>query len=604
MSKTLLTLDFETYYDTQVSLTKITTMEYVRHPAFKVWGVGLQVDDGDPYWVSEDEVPVALQEFDWDNTALLCHNTPFDGFILTQYYKQIPGYYYDTAAMSRGWWPGLSASLAAAAKRCFPNDESMRKGDELINAKGIVDLPPDIEEQIAGYCIQDVALTYAIFKQLFEGYPQTELSLINLTTRMFCEPSLQINRERLTMYHDSQVMAGKKLISNSGYPGDVLRSNVKFAEALLTDHNISVPTKKSPRTGKSIPALGKNDAGYKQMCSMYPEHKNIWDGREAAKSRIEETRAQTFLNAADPNTNSLPAPLRYYAAHTGRFGGTDKLNLQNLPRNSELRKCLIAPEGKLLYVADLSNIEARMLAWLAGQEDLLAQFAAGDDIYSNFASTVYNRTINKTDDPTERFVGKTAILGLGYGMGSKKFQATLASGSGGPALEFSDSQAVSVVNTYRQTYYKIPLLWKRLENFLLMSLKESHDLPYGVLTFRDGNILLPNKMALKYTDLRLNDGNLQYVGRNGIETTYGGRITENVIQALSRIVITDAMLLLENDPELTVALTVHDEVVLIGPNENPDATMDYIISVLCKPPLWAAELPLDAEGGYARNYSK
>ena len=137
-----------------------------------------------------------------------------------------------------------------------------------------------------------------------------------------------------------------------------------------------------------------------------------------------------------------------------------------------------------------------------------------------------------------------------------------------------------------------------------MSLKESHDLPYGVLIFRNGNILLPNKMALKYTDLRLNDGNLQYVGRNGIETTYGGRITENVIQALSRIVITDAMLLLENDPELTVALTVHDEVVLIGPNENPDATMDYIISVLCKPPLWAADLPLDAEGGYARNYSK
>ena len=272
-SKTLLTLDFETYYDTQVSLTKITTMEYVRHPAFKVWGVGLQVDDGDPYWVSEDEVPVALQEFDWDNTALLCHNTPFDGFILTQYYKQIPGYYYDTAAMSRGWWPGLSASLAAAAKRCFPNDESMRKGDELINAKGIVDLPPDIEEQIAGYCIQDVALTYAIYKQLFEGYPQTELSLINLTTRMFREPSLQINRERLTMYHDSQVMAGKELISNSGYPGDVLRSNVKFAEALLTDHNISVPTKKSPRTGKSIPALGKMTRATNRCAACIPSIK-------------------------------------------------------------------------------------------------------------------------------------------------------------------------------------------------------------------------------------------------------------------------------------------------------------------------------------------
>lgn len=604
MSKTLLTLDFETYYDTKLSLSKITTMEYVRDPQFKVWGVGLQVDDGEPYWVTEDDVEHAFDEFDWDNTALLCHNTPFDGFVLTQHYGIKPAYYYDTAAMARGWWPGLPASLRATSERCFPKDEAMRKGDELVNAKGIYDLPPDIEEQIAGYCRQDVTLTHAIYKQLYEAYPQSELDLIDLTTRMFCEPVLQIDRERLATYHESEVMAGETAITNSGLPREVLASNQKFTTA-IEDLGITVPTKRSPNTGLSIPAFGKNDAGWKQLVSMYPEHQHIWDGRVAVKSRINETRASRFLAAADPATNTLPAPLRYYAAHTGRFGGTDKLNLQNLPRGSELRKCLVAPEGHLVYVADLSNIEARMLAWLAGQDDLLAQFANGEDIYSNFAATVYDRPINKNDDPTERFVGKTAILGLGYGMGAAKFKATLAAGAAGPSLLYTDAQAAAVVTKYRQSYNRIPILWKRLENYVTMSLYETADLPYSVLTFRNGTIQLPNKMSLKYKDLRANNGQLEYIGRNGIEKTYGGRLTENVVQALSRIVITDAMLKLQDAiPEGKVALTVHDEVVIVAPNTEPDATMELVIDTLCIPPEWAKDLPLDAEGGYAHNYSK
>ena len=399
-------------------------------------------------------------------------------------------------------------------------------------------------------------------------------------------------------------MAGETAIANSGLSREVLASNQKFAAA-IEDLGIVVPTKVSPNTGLSIPAFGKNDPGWKQLCNMYPEHQHIWDGRTAVKSRINETRASRFLAAAHPTTNELPAPLRYYAAHTGRFGGTDKLNLQNLPRGSELRKCLIAPKDKLVYVADLSNIEARMLAWLAGQDDLLVQFASGEDIYSNFASTVYNRPINKNDDPTERFVGKTAILGLGYGMGAKKFQATLASGAAGPSLDFSDAQAAAVVGKYRNTYNRIPILWKRLENYLMLSLHERTALPYSILMFNQGEIQLPNKMSLKYKDLRVRNSQLEYIGRNGIEKTYGGRLTENVVQALSRIVITDAMLRLQETlPEATVALTVHDEVVIVAANTEPDATMEIVIHTLCKPPPWATDLPLDAEGGYAHNYSK
>ena len=601
----LITLDFETYYDVQVSLKKMTTMEYVRDPLFKVWGVGIKINDGETEWYGEDETEDAINEIDWDNVQLLCHNTPFDGYILTHYYKVKPAYYLDTAAMTRGLFPGQSASLASSAERCFPDDLSMRKGEELVMAKGIYDLPPDVEEAIAGYCIQDVDLTYAIYMQYTQqSYPQTELDLIDLTTRMFCEPKMAIDRERLTAYYESESMLAEQVIKDSGVPKLVLSSNAKFA-ALVEGLGITVPTKRSPTTGKMIPALGKNDAAFKQMADMHPEHDHIWDARIAVKSRLTETRSKRFLDAANED-NTIPVPLRYYAAHTGRFGGTEKLNMQNLPRGGELRQCLIAPGEQLMYVADLSNIEARMLAWLAGEEELLQQFAAGDDIYSNFASKIYSKPINKSDNPVERFVGKTAILGLGYGMGHEKFKATLKSGAMGPAMEFTEEEARNVVNTYRSTYPKIKLLWTKLEDLLKQTLhKDNFGNTYGPLTVGHQSLILPNGLALRYENLRNTPQGLMYDTARGVQYTYGGRITENVIQALSRIIITDSMLRLDNSiTDGDVALTVHDEIIIIADNSKPDATMKLIVDDMCTPPPWAPDIPLDAEGGYDVRYSK
>ncbi len=605
-AKTLLTLDFETYYDAKVSLTKITTMEYVKHPKFKVWGVGVKANDEPAEWYSADETEEALAQFDWDNVQLLCHNTLFDGYILARHYGIKPAYYLDTAAMARGCFPGLSASLKDTSIRLFPDDESMRKGEDLVKAKGHFDLPPNIETDLARYCLQDVELTYAIYQKMLQGYPQSELDLIDLTTRMFCQPVLKIDRERLTAYHSRETNNAEALIQASGISREVLASNDKFVAHLQT-LGITPPTKRSPATGQQIPAFGKNDAGWKQLCSMYPQHKPLWDARTAAKSRITETRSRRFLDAAHDD-NTISVPLRYYAAHTGRFGGTEKINLQNLPRGSELRECLIAPEGHLLYVADLSNIEARMLAWLAGQDDLLDQFRRGEDIYSNFASKIYNKPINKKDHPTERFVGKTAILGLGYGMGHNKFKATLESGAAGPAMQISESEALNVVATYRSSYPNIPILWQRLENLLKQTLhRDNYGTTYrNILTVQERALVLPNKMSLKYHNLQASPQGLVYQARNNVqETTYGGRITENVIQALSRIVITDSLLRLNNKlANARVALTVHDEIVIVAPDQNPDATMAQIIEDLCTPPTWAPDIPLAAEGGYDRKYSK
>ena len=275
-----------------------------------------------------------------------------------------------------------------------------------------------------------------------------------------------------------------------------------------------------------------------------------------------------------------------------------------MPRGSELRKCLIAPKDHLVYVADLSNIEARMLAWLADQHDLLDQFSNGEDVYSSFASSIYDRPINKESDPTERFVGKTAVLGLGYGMGWKKFQATLALGAAGPVVELDDEKAWQVVNAYRSQFYKIPALWNTFDMFLIDMLQGRSNY-HKVLETKRNRIELPNGMSLYYENLTRSTQGFQFNSNRQTVYTYGGKVTENVVQALSRIVVTDALIRLAyKRKDLDVCLTVHDEIVCVGPAEDADERMQDIIDIMCIAPTWADDLPLAAEGGYDIGYSK
>ena len=593
-------LDFETYFDTQTSLTKMSTVQYVNDDQFKVWGVGIKVEDGVTEWYNECDTPAILEQIDWDNVALVCHNTLFDAYILTQHFGYKPSYYYDTAAMSRGLYPNMSARLKDCVKREFPNDETLRKGEELVNAKGVRDLDPALDAQIGAYCIQDVDLTYELFQSYSHNYPDTELHLINLTVRMFVEPKLILDRGLLTTYKEEIVVKTAKGIEDSGTTRDVLASQQKFA-AFIEGLGINVPTKKSPTTGKQIPAFGKADPAYIQMQRMYPEHSNIWEARELVKSRIEETRAQRFIDSTNPD-GTFSIPLRYYAAHTGRFGGSDKINLQNLPRGSKLRTALMAPQGQKLFIADSSNIEARMLAWLAKEEDLLNAFATGRDVYCEFASEIYNRTITK-ENKLERYVGKTAILGLGYGMGHVRFQDTLKAGS--PSVDMSESAAQTIVQQYRGMYPNIPLLWSGMKDMLFEMISPNSDgTPYGPLVIRPRKLELPNGMHLSYPHLAYTRGEFVYETERDYIRTHGPRITENVVQALARLVITDQMLDVQKLPQVDIVMQVHDEIIAIGSEVDSSATMNQIIEIMRTPPEWCKDLPLDAEGGVSQVYDK
>ena len=598
----LITLDFETYYDTTLSLGKMSTVQYVQHDDFKVWGVGVKYNDEPTTWISEAECKDFLQEIDWEDAQLVCHNTLFDAYILTQVFGVYAKYYYDTAAMSRGLFPNESARLKDVSIRLFPRDPSMRKGEELVNAKGIRDLDTQLDEEIGSYCIQDVDLTYAIYNKMRHEFPQSELDLMDLTVRMFVEPKLTLDTPLLRVYKQEIADETAQKIENSTTTREVLASQQKFA-GFLEDLGITVPTKKSPRTGKIIPAFGKNDSAYIQMCTMYPQYKHIWDGRQAVKSRLEETRAERLIESINSD-GSFSVPLRYYAAHTGRFGGSEKINLQNLPRESKIRNAITAPAEKLLYVSDLSNIEARMLAWLSREEDLLTSFAQGKDVYSEFASGVYGRPVTKANK-LERYVGKTAILGLGYGMGAEKFQYTLKTGS--PSVDVTVESARAIVSQYRGTYPNIPRLWNVCKQLLFgMMDRTQYGNIYGPLMISNNAIKLPNGMFLKYPGLRYFNGEFIYNGRNNsFIRTHGPRVCENIIQALARIIITDQILEIHKTPnQLDVVLTVHDEIICLASDEKPKETLEKIIAIMKKAPTWCKELPLDAEGYYNKFYTK
>ena len=601
-----LVLDFETYYGGKYSLKHMNTMEYVNHPDFTVQGVAVKwLNSDEPAeWISEDEVEEYLSTIDWSNTDLVCHNTDFDAYILSQIYGIRPRFHYDTLAMSRGRFPGKSHSLAALVERLFPDNPDIRKGTELIQAKGTKHLPPALDKVIGEYACNDVDITEAAFNKLIADYPAGELRIIDMVVRMFTQPRLVLDKARTVAFRNVSKNTSDTKIQESTISREVLSSNDKFAEYIANVLKLPVPYKQGKI--KSIPAFGKNDIAFQHLRNKHPEFKHIWDARLAVKSRIDVTRSDRFL-ASTNRDGTISMPLKYYAAHTGRFGGSEKINPQNLKRGSELRKSLVAPDGYMVVVADKSQIEARLTAWLAGCDVLVEAFRQERDVYSEFATEIYGRTITK-NDKIERFVGKTCILGLGFGVGKAKLQSTLESGSQGPAVLIDIDEATRIVNTYRSIYREIPALWKRLENAMLWLQSDQFlGTKYGPLTAGHHEWILPNGMSMQYPEL---SGLSFYDARFKMrKTIWGGIITENVVQALARVNICEDMIAIEdyiraNDIDADISLQVHDEVICVCEESRAHELYQAMLSIMATPTNWAPDLPLKAEGGVAKEYSK
>jgi len=602
----LITLDFETYYDREFSLSKLTTEAYIRDPRFEVIGVGVKVNNKETEWASgsHEQIKTYLQSFDWSNSMLLCHNTMFDGAILNWRYNIRPRVYTDTMCIARAiHGVETSASLRAVSEKYNIG----AKGTEVVQALGKrrEDFTQGELSNYGDYCVNDVNLTYKLFTIMAKGFPRRELKLIDLTLRMFIQPVLELDLGLLEQHLTETRDRKDELLESAGVAKEDLMSNPKFAE-LLKSLGVEPPMKISPTTEKETFAFAKSDEEFKALADHEnPQVQALVAARLGTKSTLEETRTQRFIDIAKRGT--LPVPVRYYAAHTGRWGGDDKINLQNLPsrgvNGKKLKRSIIAPEGYTLVDADSAQIEARVLAWLAEQDDLTHAFRAGEDVYVKMASRIYG--VQESDvTKDQRFVGKTTILGAGYGMGALKFQAQLKNFG----FDMDIAEARRVINIYREANWKINKLWRDAQQ-ALVALSRNDNAPLGcgnVLEVcpHDSAIRLPSGLLLRYDDLGFDitdrGTEFHYKVRRGRNRIYGGKVIENVCQAIARCIIGEQMLQIAKKHR--VVLTVHDSVVCCVRDEEVGEAQAYIEKCMRWIPDWAEGLPINCESGTGKSY--
>lgn len=618
----IVTIDFETYYDRNYSLSKMTTEAYIRDMFFEVIGVGVKVNDYPTDWYSGKDVGKFLRSLDYRDKAILCHHAAFDGAILSWMFDIKPMFWLDTLSMAR---PLHNVTVGGSLKALTTYYALGEKGDEVVNALGKrrEDFTPEELNRYASYCVNDVELTYKLFQKMKVGFPASELMIIDQTLRMYTEPKVILDT-RVLENHLADVLEKKtQLVDSLGLTGmteeqikKVLSSNDIFSK-YLQNLGIDPPTKVSPTTNKTTWAFSKTDQAFVDLLEHEDERVQLAvSARLGVKSTIEESRTKNLLQVAYRGT--LPIMLNYYGAHTGRFSGGDKLNLQNLPRKGAIRRAICAPDGMSFVSCDSAQIEARVLAWAAGQDDLVRAFREGRDVYSEFASEVYGRKITKADK-IERFVGKTCILGLGYGMGAEKFQRTLELGQDGISVKLTLQEAKRIVMHYRVKNHKIVSFWNRCGVALqhMLASKDGEITP--ILRYNRDGITLPNKFKIKYPALRAVDNGFEYISDarsyraaiksrvldgtpTGVVWTkiYGGKVTENIVQALARIVVSEQMA--KVGQTYRVAFQVHDEIVIICSDEFIEAAKQVITNIMSTPPKWAADLPVSCEAGHGKNY--
>lgn len=603
----IITLDFETYYDREFSLSKITTEEYVRDDRFEVIGVAVKENDNETEWFSGtgEEVCGFLRKYDWKNSFALAHNAMFDASILTWRFGIKPMAWLDTLSMARAVH---GTEVGNSLAKLVEYYELGKKGTEVLNALGKhkKDFSKAEINAYGGYCINDVDLTYELFLRLIPSFKQSELKLIDITIKMFSEPMLELDTPLLEAHLEDVKNRKELLLQAVQQDREALMSNQKFAE-LLRQCGVEPPTKISPTTGQETLAMAKSDEGFKALAEHPDERvQALVAARLGNKSTLEETRTERFINIS--KRGKMPVPLSYYAAHTGRWGGSDKINLQNLPsrgaNGGKLKRAIVAPKGYVMIDADSAQIEARVLAWLAGQDDLVEAFRNEEDVYKIMGAAIYRKAPSEITKE-ERFVGKTTILGAGYGMGAQKFQAQLKTFG----TQIDEGEARHIVDVYRSTYMNIPKLWEQ-GGSAIEAMINNQSVTFGtgaVVVSGSKGILMPNGLYQRYPHLRQiqdSDGRYQYVydARRGVNKIYGGKLVENICQGIARCIIGEQMIRIAK--RYKVVLTVHDAIACVALEKEAQEAVAYVEECMKWVPEWALGLPLSCEVGFGKSYGE
>lgn len=588
-------------------------------------------------------------------TTWVTGNSMFDVGILSFIYDVKPCFIFDSLSMGRalrGVEAGNSLAKLAAAYGLPP------KGQAVHSTDGLEEISPEIENELAAYCAHDVYLCEQIFSRLLLGvtpegevgkpYPKSELRLISMTLKMFTEPELILDVPMLEKAKAEDEEKLRAALVKAGVEESDLASNEKFAE-LLEQLGVPRPMKTSKTTGKPALALAKTDALFQAMLNGDNEDVALLcEARLKVKSTGERTRAQRFLGIA--SRGALPVPLNYYGAGTGRYAATGKINLQNLKRGSFLRNSIMAPPGCEIIAGDLSQIEPRVLAWLADYDDLLDIFRAGGDPYAVFGSQMFSIPgLTKETHPLLRQSAKSGLLGAGYGLGWSSFAGQLLVGFlGAPPqrytmvdakmlgvtksdvqdfLDYEDNvkrmeeiphtcseqellihclAAKAIIDKYRTAAAPIVKFWELLGHLITHSLVAGNVYEHKCLTFKKEEIVLANGMSLLYPDIRIEQTKkgpqFHYAAGDKRVKLYPGKVCNNVTQGTARIVMTDAMLRV--DKRFPVKGTVHDELLALAWAREVEEGKVWVKQEMIRTPKWMPGIPLNADVGAHRRYGQ
>lgn len=639
-------LDFETFYSKEYSLKKMSTQEYIYDPRFKVHGCGVAIGKNPPRWFTEPLLTPLLQRVVPGNVNV-CHHAGFDIAILEWHYKLKPRFIMDTLGFSRALIGERlrSHSLDSVAQYLFGRE----KGHYLAATMGVRDLSPEQEQLLANYCCynpdSDVNLCRSIFYSLISHMPPRELPVLDLVARMYVEPKLWLDNQLLIQYHSEVVAKRLNALDEAGIENATeVRSNPQFALALQR-LGVIPPMKTSPTTGLPAFAFAKTDEAMQELADHPDERvQALIAARLENRSTLAETRAESFITAS--RYGEFPIGYNYSGAQTThRLSGAYGFNLQNLPRGGVLRKSIMAPEGYTIVVGDQSQIELRITLALAihlwlerfknypdklqelsslPEYKALVILAKGGDLYAEFGSDIYQTPITKETHPYERQVCKSAVLGLGFGMGKDKFIDYCRQNN----IEITDELAGYIVKFFRTRYALIPQLWKYLSD-VFKGFLEVGDPSYTMQIFEEPAITIgydkiprvqingcelahecfpsigqPGALRVKYPGLMYHASSRQftYERANGTTHLFPGKFVENLVQYLARQVIMEQTVRVNRF--YPVVLSTHDEIGSLALKEETDKCKEVMKNIMEERLTWWPSLPLNADIHSAVRYGE
>ncbi len=666
-------LDFETYYDKDYSLSKLSMEEYIRDKKFEPQILGVAGDNMPVHIVPADKIPAALKllKLDSPSTITVIQNALFDGFIIEDYYKMHVANPICTRMMMR--WMGASRLTRESLKAQCEFFETTAKGSFLESGsmlgKRVKDLTPEEYQSYAEYCAQDVSSMRENFLKMLPYMTPDAMKFIAMTVKMYTQPVFHLDKERLASYYDElvekQEADREKLQHMFQFENredflKALRSKAKFCTMLEQLGGVvpmKVSEKKSKTAGHEVlePALAKSDIPFIELMNSEDENISLLARTRAANnSSISMSRCETFQAIAERGT--LPVHLEAYLANTGRYSAgtsdgvkSDKTNLQNLSKRGDdktLRKCVKPPKGYALVACDSSQIEARVLAYAACQEDLVQDFRNGVDPYCSMASVAYSESYytiyewtkgakahDENSDPelkkiykNYRNIGKTCILQLGYSAGADNFSDYLLKNNTKlmPTVEAHHEEATRLVGVYRNKHFNIVNFWGTCNNVLralVMGGNGSFGGPkqdlfvyrsdISVAGHRVPGIILPDGYRILYPNLRIeyNEERKKNVyvfdatahGKSFPKIIHRGLCCNNCIQGLAFALMRwQALMINERYP---IRINIHDSWGVVVPESEAEEAKAYMLACMKTLPTWAEGLPIDAEAEIGHDFT-